>query len=235
MGCARCRCVYAGRTTSFSCVARGPRARAPGPPRRASSAAACAAHVEAQVERDLVVARARGVQAPRDAAELAREQRLDGHVHVFFVARLSAERAAAAVEELEERVAERLRVVRRRRAPCARASSRAPRCRRGPIREKCRSSVERRRPRTRSSGASPRPWRRCARSRLLGRRSSLREDAPSCRTSFVGRSSRRRLYRVLAVCEATMSRIHRSRSPPRAPASASPTRAASTRAPPSPG
>ena len=46
---------------------------------------ALVAHVEAQVERDLVVARARRVQARRDRADALAELRLDGHVHVFFV------------------------------------------------------------------------------------------------------------------------------------------------------
>ncbi len=62
MGCARCRCVYAGRSVSRSASARAVRSSSSVESTESASRRHLLAHVQAQVQRDLVVARARGVQ-----------------------------------------------------------------------------------------------------------------------------------------------------------------------------
>ena len=62
-----------------ACMQRRPAAR------RARSH--CVAHPEAEIERHLVVARARGVQAPGGLADQLGQPRLDVHVDVFELAR----------------------------------------------------------------------------------------------------------------------------------------------------
>ena len=109
-GCARCRCVYAGRMTSFSRAARS--ASSVGEARDlAERARRLIAHVEAQAERDLVVARTCSVQPLADVAEVAREARLDRHVHVLFAVGEHELARGRLVVHREERAAELLRVV----------------------------------------------------------------------------------------------------------------------------
>ena len=62
------------------------------------------AHVEAEIERDLIVARASRVQACSEGSDSLAELRLDGHVDVFFVLWKREGPGAGLIVEYPERV-----------------------------------------------------------------------------------------------------------------------------------
>jgi len=78
------------------------RRRPVAPSESAQREGALLADVQPQIQRDLIVARARRVEHAGGFAERAGEQRLDGHVDVFFVGKVgrhARERAEAGATE----------------------------------------------------------------------------------------------------------------------------------------
>ena len=79
----------------------------------AQERSAAIADVQAQIERDLVVARSRRVQPLRHGADALSELGLDGHVHVFFIVRELEDPGRRLVVERAQPVAQRARVAER--------------------------------------------------------------------------------------------------------------------------
>ena len=161
MGCARWRCVYAGRTTSFSFARARRRSRAPAPP------ASCGASSPPRRERrdgDRAPP-GRCASAPCEAAPPRRRARRVRPPRPPCVRPPRPWRWTSPPRRRAGPGARRAsaRIGLRRRGRCARASSRARRSRRRPPRRSARSSRsdddQSRRPAT-----SPCPSRRCARS-----------------------------------------------------------------------
>ncbi len=108
-GWARWRCVYAGRSTSFSRAARSASAARSAldlPQKRRPAVT----DVQPEVQRDLVVARARRVQPSGHRAEAPAELRLDRHVHVFLVRREPQGTGRSFVVESPKAASQRARV-----------------------------------------------------------------------------------------------------------------------------